>query len=215
MKFGILGTGAVGQTLGGRLIEMQHDVWMGSRTADNDKAKAWRDRSGDRAHIGTYSDAAQQGDMILNCTQGSISLDVVRPLQAELVGKVLVDVSNPLEFSPGQPPTLSIVNTDSLGESIQRELPQTRVVKALNTCNCEVMIHPERVPGEHDLFICGNDAGAKQEVEALVREFGWRSIIDLGDITNARATEQLLPLWIRLYGMYKTGDFNFRIVRNA
>ena len=132
----------------------------------------------------------------------------------DLEGKVLLDVANPLDFSHGMPPTLTICNTDSLGESIQREFPETEVVKALNTCNCRVMVDPGRVTGDHDIFVCGNNGVAKGQVKALLRDFGWRSIIDLGDITNARATEQLLPIRIRLYGQYQTGDFNFKVVRN-
>ena len=132
----------------------------------------------------------------------------------ELAGKILLDVSNPLDSSHGMPPTLSICNTDSLGESLQREFPETHVVKALNTVNFQVMVEPTRVKGDHDLFICGNDSGAKEQILKLLREFGWKSIIDLGGITSARATEQLMPIWIRLYMMWKTADFNFKIVRN-
>ena len=215
MKFGILGTGMVGQALAGRLVELEHEVLMGSRTTENEKTKLWREQAGERAHTGTYDDAAKYGEIILNCTQGNISLDVIRALNRnDLAGKLLIDVANPLDFSQGGPPTLTIVNNDSLGESLQRELPQTKVVKALNTCNCQVMIHPERVGGDHDIFLCGNDPEAKETVKSLLRDFGWRSIIDLGDITNARATEQLLPIWIRLLGMYGTADFNFKIVKN-
>ena len=122
--------------------------------------------------------------------QGVWTNITITPLErpADLAGKILIDVANPLDFSGGMPPTLTPCNTDSLGESLQREFPNAKVVKTLNTCNCKVMVDPARVPGEHDLFICGNDAGAKDQVRTLLREFGWTSIIDLGDITNARAT---------------------------
>jgi predicted dinucleotide-binding enzyme len=125
-----------------------------------------------------------------------------------------VDVANPLDFSRGMPPTLfTAAAGDSLGERIQNELPQTRVVKALNTVNASVMTDPSRVRGQSDLFLCGNDADAKGRVTALLREFGWQSVIDLGDITGARGTEAYLLLWLRLWGALGTVDFNVRVVR--
>ncbi len=215
MKYGVMGTGMVGKTLATKLVAMGHEVMMGSRSADNKEAKVWLESVGPSGHIGTFRDTVHFGEVLLNCTSGAVGLDILRSVERkDLAGKILIDVSNPLDFSHGMPPTLSICNTDSLGESLQRELPETRVVKALNTVNCQVMIEPARVKGDHDLFICGNDADAKAQVKGLLQKFGWKSIIDMGDITNARATEQLLPIWIRLYGMYKTGDFNFKIVRN-
>jgi 8-hydroxy-5-deazaflavin:NADPH oxidoreductase len=126
---------------------------------------------------------------------------------------VLLDVSNPLDFSKGFPPSLSISNTDSLGELIQRTFPEARVVKALHTVNAAVMVEPSRVPGPHTLFVSGNDDAAKGAVMDLLRSFGWVSIIDLGDITTARGSEQLLPLWVRLYSLFGTGDFNWAVMR--
>jgi 8-hydroxy-5-deazaflavin:NADPH oxidoreductase len=214
MKYGVFGTGAVGRAIGTKLVELGGDVMMGSRTAANPKAQSWRESVAGRGRIGTFGDAARHGDVLLNCTQGVASIDALRSAGTEdLDGKVLIDVANPLDFSHGMPPTLTICNTDSLGETIQREFPRTQVVKALNTCNCEVMVDPGRVPGEHDVFMCGNSADAKEVVRSLLTDFGWKSIIDLGDITNARATEQVLPIWVSLYGLYGTPDFNFRIVR--
>ncbi len=213
MRYGVVGTGMVGQTLGTKLVGLGHDVMMGSRSAQNEKARAWLAAVGGRARASTFADAARHGEILVNCTQGTVSLDVLRSVdRGDLAGKVLIDVANPLDFSTGSL-TLSICNTDSLGESIQREFPELRVVKTLNTCNCQVMVNPDRVRGEHDVFVCGNDAAAKETVTALLRDFGWRSIIDLGNITAARATEQLLPIWVNLYGLYGTADFNFRIVR--
>ena len=213
MKYAVLGTGMVGEALATKLVTLGHEVMMGSRTATNEKAQAWAARA--HGVTGTFKDAAHYGEAILNCTAGGASLDVLRSVdRSDLKGKVLIDVANPLDFSKGMPPTLSICNDDSLGERIQREFPEARVVKALNTCNCQVMVHPGRLKGDHDLFICGNDQNAKEEVQKMLRDFGWKSIIDLGDITNARGTEQLLPIWIRLYGLLKTPDFNFKIVRN-
>jgi 8-hydroxy-5-deazaflavin:NADPH oxidoreductase len=214
MKYGILGTGMVGQTLATKLVEMGHDLMMGSRSAGNEKALAWQKTAGSRAKVGTFRDTAKFGETLIAATEGETSLDALRSTDSkDLEGKTLIDVSNPLDFSKGMPPTLSTVNTDSLGEKIQREFPQLKVVKALNTCNCKVMVDPSRVPGEHDLFICGNDAAAKEQVRNLVREWGWKTIYDLGDITNARATEQLMPLWIRLFVQFGNADFDWRIVK--
>ena len=215
MRFGVLGTGTVGQTLGTKLMQLGHDVMLGARDTKNAKAQEWKEKSGLLARTGTYSEAAKFGDVLLNCTQGAGSLEALGMIErGDLKGKVLIDVANALDFSKGMPATLTICNTDSLGESIQREYPELRVVKALNTCNVMVMVEPSRVKGDHELFICGNDEPAKNTVKGLLHEFGWKSVIDLGDITNARATEQLLPIWLRLFGIYKTGDFNFHIAKN-
>ena len=215
MKYGVMGTGIVGRTLGTKLLGLGHEVMIGSRTADNKDAKAWLESVNSRGRIATFRDAAQFGEVLMNCTSGTVGLDILRAVERrDLNGKVLIDVSNPLDFSHGMPPTLSICNMDSLGESLQRQFPEVRVVKALNTVNCQVMVDPARLKGEHDLFICGNDADAKLQVKDLLQKFGWKSIIDMGDITSSRATEQLMPIWIRLYGMHKTGDFNFKIVKN-
>ena len=212
MRYGVLGTGMVGQTLATRLTELGHDVMMGSRTADNKDAEAWRQRTGVRGRVGTFRDAAAFGNVLLNCTQGAISPAVLQSVAPQdLVDKVLINVANPLDMG-GHPPTLTICNTDSLGERLQREFPLTKVVKALNTCNCRVMVDPARVGSDHDAFICGNDAGAKETVKALLRDFGWTTIIDLGDISAARGTEQLMPIWLRLYGLFGSADFNFKIV---
>ena len=215
MRFGVLGTGIVGQTLATGFTELGHDVMMGSRTADNREAEAWRRRAGSSARIGTFRDAAAFGEVLVNCTQGAVSPDVFRSIEpTDLVDKVLIDVANPLDLSDGKPPRLTICNTDSLGERLQRELPMMKVVKALNTCNCRVMVDPQRVKGDHDVFVCGNDDAAKATVKGLLHDFGWKTVVDLGDITAARATEQLMPIWLRLYGLYGSADFNFKIVRS-
>jgi predicted dinucleotide-binding enzyme len=131
-----------------------------------------------------------------------------------LKGKILVDIANSLDFSKGMPPSLAVCNTDSLGEQIQRTFPDVKVVKTLNTVNCNLMVNPSLVKGDHDLFICGNDAQAKAKVvDILKNSFGWKSVIDLGDITSARATEMLLPIWVRLMGLYQSPNFNFKIVK--
>jgi predicted dinucleotide-binding enzyme len=215
MKIGVFGTGMVGQTLATKLVALGHDVRMGSRTKDNPKAVAWVEKAGARASQGTFADAAAFGELLVNCTEGQASLDALRAAGAQnLNGKVLIDVSNPLDFSRGMPPSLTVSNTDSLGEQLQREFPELKVVKALNTINCSIMVDPGSVAGgDHDVFVGGNDASAKHEVAELLRAFGWRNIVDLGDITTARGTEAYLLLWIRLYGALGTPSFNVKIVR--
>jgi predicted dinucleotide-binding enzyme len=214
MRIGVLGTGMVGTTIGSKLVELGHEVMLGSRMPDNEKATAWAAESG--GTHGTFADAAAHGELVFNCTAGAGSLAALEAAGAEnLAGKTLVDVSVPLDFSQGFPPTLFVSNTDSLAEQIQAAFPDARVVKSLNTMNCLVMVDPSRVPGEHDVFVAGNDDDAKAQVAELLGSFGWReaNILDLGDLTAARGLEMWLPLWLRVYGALGTGDFNLRIVR--
>jgi len=211
MKIGVLGTGMVGQAIAGKLVTLGHDVMMGARAADNQKVLGFASRTGGRA--GTFVDAARYGEIVFNCLRGDVSIDVLTAVSAELDGKILIDISNPLDFSKGAPPTLSISNTDSLGEVIQRGLPNTRVVKTLNTMIAAIMVDPGLVPGPHAVFVSGNDKPAKGKVMDILRSFGWRDIIDLGDISSARAPEQFLPLWLRLWGALGTGEFNIAVMR--
>ena len=190
---------------------------MGSRTSDNADATEWARESGPRASHGTFADAASFGEIVFNCTAGAISLEALRMAGAEnLNGKVLIDVSNPLDFSKGMPPSLTVCNTDSIGEQIQRAFPDAKVVKALNTMRHELMTNPSLVPGEHDAFVCGNDAAAKEEVTKILKEwFGWKSVVDAGDIRGSRGLEMMLPLWLRLRQVYGRALFNFKIVKQA
>lgn len=211
MKFGVLGTGAVGNAIGGKLAELGHDVMMGARAADNPKAAAFVERTGAKA--GTFRDAAAHGEIVFNCLRGDVCIDVLTAVSGKLEDKILVDVSNPLDFSKGAPPTLAINNTDSLGEVLQRGLPSTRVVKTLNTVNNALMVNPGLIRGSHAVFVSGEDAAAKGKVKDLLRSFGWQQIIDLGGIESARGPEQYLPLWLRLWQNLGTGDFNIAIVK--
>lgn len=217
MKIAILGTGIVGSTIGTKLAQLGHQVMMGSRTADNVKGEEWVTAAGANASLGTFTDAARFGEIVFNCTAGMATLEVLRLTGAEnLNGKILIDVSNPLDFSNGFPPTLSVCNSDSLGEQIQREYPEVRVVKTLNTMTCSLMVNPELVPGDHTVFVNGNDAEAKKEVRSKLQEwFGWKdaNILDLGDITTSRGVEMILPLWVRLYGVIGNPNFNFHVHR--
>jgi predicted dinucleotide-binding enzyme len=216
MKIGILGTGMVGQTIGTKLVAIGHEVRVGSREVGNEKAAAWVKLAGAKASYGTFADAAAFGELLFNCTQGAGSLDALKAAgAAALRDKVLIDVANPLDFSKGMPPSLFVSNTDSLGEQLQRAFPEVKVVKALNTISADVMVDPARVAGgDHDVFVSGNDAAAKKRVETILREwFGWKRVIDLGDITTARGTEAYLLLWIRLWGALGTSDFNLKLTR--
>lgn len=214
MRIGILGTGMVGQTIATKLASLQHDVFMGAREAGNERAAGWVAKVGGTAQAGTFAQAAHYGDVIFNCTLGDGSLAALTAAGDHLAGKVLIDVSNPLDFSRGMPPRLSVSNDDSLGEQLQRAFPTVRVVKALNTVTASVMVDPARVgDGDHAIFVSGNDHEAKLVTTGILQSFGWKQIIDLGDIATARGTEQYLPLWIRLWGALGSAEFNVKIVR--
>jgi hypothetical protein len=206
----------VGKTIASKLVELGHEVKLGSRSATHEGAAAWTKEAGEKASNGTFADAAGFGELVFNCTNGAGALDALRAAGAKnLDGKILVDVSNPLDFSKGMPPSLFAGNTDSLGENIQKEFPGAKVVKTLNTINANVMVDPARVAGgDHDVFMSGNDAEAKATVQRLLMEqFGWKHVIDLGDITTARGTESYLPLWLRLWGALGNADFNVKVMR--
>ncbi|HJQ20664.1 MAG TPA: NAD(P)-binding domain-containing protein [Gemmatimonadaceae bacterium] len=224
MNIGILGSGTVGQTLGAALVERGENVVLGTRSPKDLGSKRgmgaplqdWVDRTKGKARIATFQESAAHGEIVINATSGTASLEALKAAgERNLAGKILIDVANPLDFSKGMPPSLTVCNTDSLGEQIQRAFPNAKVVKTLNTVNTLLMVNPAQVAnGAHDIFISGNDKAAKARVtELLERWFGWKSVIDLGDITTARATEMLLPLWLRLMGAYGSPMFNFRIVR--
>jgi predicted dinucleotide-binding enzyme len=215
-KIGVFGTGIVGNTIGTKLVQLGYKVMMGSRTAANEKAIAWVDANGKSASSGAFEDTVEFGDIIFNCTKGESALEVFK--QAGIVkfkGKVIVDVSNPLDFSKGMPPSLlpQYTNTNSLGEEIQKLLPEANVVKTLNIVNCEVMVDAGKSGGDPTMFISGNSEEAKEKIKALLNQFGWTDIIDLGDITAARGTEMLLPLWLRTYMATGNGYFGFKIIR--
>ena len=215
MKFGVLGTGMVGQTIAARLVQLGHEVCMGARDADNEKARGFAKQSSPKGTSGTFADAAKFGELLVNATSGAGSVDACKAAgDANLAGKVLIDISNPLDFSKGMPPSLLTPSTDSLAEQLQRAFPRTLVVKALNTVNAKLMVEPQSLSSaNHDTFIAGNDAGAKGRVKELLQSFGWKHIIDVGDLTGARGLEMYLPLWVRLYGTFQTASFNVKVVR--
>lgn len=217
MKIAILGTGMVGKTIGSALIKLGHEVRMGSRSKGNEKALAWVAANGANASEGTFADAAGFGDLVFVATKGEATLDALNAAGAgRLAGKVLVDISNPLDFSKGMPPSLFICNTDSLGEQIQAAFPTAKVVKTLNIVNCEVMVDAGKssATDRGTMFVSGNDADAKQLViRDFLQPWGWNDVIDLGDITTARGTEMLLPIWVRTWAATGNGHFSFKVVR--
>jgi predicted dinucleotide-binding enzyme len=215
VKFAVLGTGVVGETIGSALLSRGHEVTMGSRTAGNEKAIAWAAHTGSKGAAATFADAASAGGMVFNCTSGIHSLDALTSAGADaLSGKVLVDVSNPLDFTGGFPPRLSVSGDDSLAEQIQRQFPETRVVKALNTVTAAVMVDPGSLSEATDLPIAGDDAEAKAQVTDLVAELGWQRerVLDLGGLQAARGMEKYLILWLSLMGATGGPQFNIRLV---
>ncbi|HEY6638719.1 MAG TPA: NAD(P)-binding domain-containing protein [Solirubrobacterales bacterium] len=215
MKVGVLGTGMVGTAIATRLIELGHEVRMGSRQAGNEKAAAWAESAGDRASSGDFGDAASFGEIAFNCTAGEGSVDAVSSAKEGLAGKPLIDVANVLDFSNGPPPVISATDRDSLAEQIQRAVPEVRVVKSLNTVNNDVMVDPARVRGDHVVFLSGDDQDAKRQATELLGQFGWVEdcVIDLGDITTARGPEMYVGLWIRLMGALDSTQFNIGLFR--
>lgn len=213
MNIGVLGSGMVGQAIAQKLAQAGHVVMVGTR---NPQKLAEFVAQNPAVKTGSFHETAAFGEMVFNATKGDASLEVLKAAGAEaLKGKTLIDIANPLDFSHGMPPTLFVGNTDSLAEQLQRAFPETHVVKALNTMTAALMVDPASLAGgDHTLFICGDDAGAKAGAAALFAEaFGWRDILDIGDLTGARATEALLPLWVRLYMKFGTGNLQFKVVR--
>ncbi len=216
MKIAVLGTGNVGDSIGSKLIELGHQVMMGSRTANNEKATTFVAKHEGKASAGTFADACAFGEIIFNCTAGVGSIEALKLAgENNINGKIIVDIANPLDFSKGMPPSLAVCNTSSLGEEIQNTFPNAKVVKALNTMWCGLMVNPAMMNGgDHSTFVCGNDSQAKEEVKNILKSFGWteKNILDLGDITKARGTEMYLPLWLSIYGATNNGAFNIKIV---
>ncbi len=215
MNIAVLGTGTVGQAIAARLTELGHTVALGTR--DPGATRSRPDHlEVEGVELATFADAAASADVVVNATSGGASLDVLALATApNLAGKVLVDVSNPLDFSAGFPPSLFVKDTDSLAEQIQRAFPDARVVKTLNTMNADLMVHPGQLAGgDHTVFVSGDDADAKATVSGLLTELGHTDVFDLGDLSTARGAELLLPLWLRVMGALGTAKFQFKVVRD-
>jgi 8-hydroxy-5-deazaflavin:NADPH oxidoreductase len=226
MKIAVLGTGMVGQSVAGRLAELGHQVSVGTRDVAVTMARAAPDAMGNppypgwaaahpRVRLATFAGAAVGAELLVNATSGGVSMAALAAAGTEnLAGKVLIDIANPLDFSCGFPPSLFVKDTDSLAEQIQAAHPELKVVKALNTLTAALMVNPAQLAGgRHSVFVCGNDPGAKKAVTGLLESFGHTDVIDLGDISAARGTEMLMPLWLRLMGALNTPMFNFKVVR--
>lgn len=203
MKFGILGTGEVGSTLGTKLTALGHDVMMGSRNPASPKAADFTAATG--ARFGTHAEATADAEWVINALPGEYAVDVLR--ECRLDGKILIDVGNYESAADGP-------LERSLGETIQATFPAVRVVKTLNCVSAHLMVDPASLPGPHNVFIASNDVDAKTQVTDLLRSFGWQTVLDLGDLSACRATEQLIPLWMRLYRKFQSTDFNFAVVRS-
>jgi predicted dinucleotide-binding enzyme len=217
MSHAVLGTGSAGRTIAAGLAGLGHQVAIGTRDVSTTQARPefaeWSAAHAD-VRVATFGDAVDAAEMVLNATNGAAALEVLTQAGADrLAGKVLIDVSNPLDFSQGFPPTLFVKDTDSLAEQIQRAFPATRVVKALNTMNADIMVDPGLLPDPGTVFISGDDADAKAAVAGLLAELGHTDVIDLGDLSTARGAEMLLPIWVRLMQTLGTAQFNFKIVR--
>jgi predicted dinucleotide-binding enzyme len=225
MKITVLGSGMVGQVLASKFVELGHEVWMATRDPEATRARtdpnpmsgisfaAWYAKNPD-VSLCSFAEVPEDSDLLINATAGVISLDALEAVGGrKLEGKVLLDLANPLDFSKGMPPTLTVCNTDSLGEQIQRQYPTSKIVKGLNTLNCQVMVAPEMVPGEHQVFICGDDGEAKEMICGLLNEMGWPDsrILDLGGIASSRGTEMLMPFWMSLMGSLGTAVMNYKI----
>ena len=213
-RIGILGTGMVGRALGTAFAGLGHDVVMGSRTAGHPGAAQWAQETGGRA--GCFADAAGHGEVLVNATAGAGSLAALEQAgEAALAGKVVLDTANPLDFGDGFPPSLRPVNTDSLGEQLQRAFPAARFVKTLNTVLAPIMVDPGQLPEPHDVFVAGEDEEAKEVARGLLVQLGWprEHVIDLGGIRQSRGTEMYMALWLALDGSFGSGHFNIRVVR--
>jgi len=229
MKVAVIGTGGVGQTIASKLFSLGHQVMIGTRNVAEKLASQAKDGYGNppfaewyklnqQVKLGTFTEAAEFGELVINATQGGNSVNALKLAGAKnLNGKILIDIANPLDFSKGMPPGLlpELCITHSLGEEIQKTFPETKVVKTLSTMWAGLMVNPALVNnGDHTDFICGNDPEAKLKVKLLLNEFGWKNenILDLGDITSARGTEAILPIWLRIMGVKQSVAFNFKIV---
>jgi predicted dinucleotide-binding enzyme len=216
MNITVLGTGAVGRAVAGRLETLGHDVTMGTRepavTADREEHVAWA-----AGHPGVrlvaFAGSAADADLVVNALGGDVVLDNLALVGPDLAGRVLVDLSNPLDHSQGFPPRLFVKDDDSLAERIQRAHPEARVVKTLNTMNNAVMVDPAQLGESTTVFVSGDDPDAKATVSALLRELGHTDVIDLGGLETARGPEMFLALWVRTAVALGGSDFNIKVVR--
>jgi predicted dinucleotide-binding enzyme len=213
MKVGILGSGDVGQALGRGFARHGWEVMVGSREPSSEKLTAWRAAAGAKAHTGSFTEAARFGEVVVLATNGAgteSALDLAGP--GHFRGKLVLDATNPLDFSKGMPPGLFVGTTDSLGERVQKKLPGAKVVKCFNTVSNPQMVDPKYEQGTPPMLLCGDDAEAKKQAEKILRELGWPSALDVGGIESARWLEALVPLWVRAGVAIGRFDHAFKVV---
>lgn len=225
MKIAVLGTGMVGRAHAGKLVGLGHDVVIGTKDPAKTMAQDKPDSMGSppfsvwhkensQIKLVSFSDAAKHGEVVFEALHGAAVVEVLSSVKADLAHKILIDIANPLDFSKGMPPSLFVSNTDSLGEQVQKALPETKVVKTFNTMAVTLQVNPQMLTNaDHSIFVSGNDADAKAEVTKILNSYGWKDVIDLGDITTARGTEMLMPFWLRMWGSLQTPIFNYKIMR--
>jgi predicted dinucleotide-binding enzyme len=225
VKFAVLGTGVVGRSHAEKLVSLGHEVFVGTHDVEKTLAQDKPDQMGNPSFsvwqkdhkdvkLITFADAASAGEIVINALKGDGSVEILTSVKDSLKGKIVIDISNPLDFSKGFPPFLSVCNTDSLGEQVQAALPDAKVVKTCNTTNAMLQVNPKMLAdGDHHMFLCGNDPDAKAKVTEILKSYGWVNLIDMGDITNSRGMEMILPIWTRLFGVLKNPMFNFKIVQ--
>jgi len=226
MNIGVFGTGVVGRTIASKLSLIGHDVMVGTRHVASTLSRseptsggtppfsAWL-RGNESIALGTFAEAAAFSEVVVNATNGNGSVAAVEEAGSSLLERtIVIDLSNPLDFSKGFPPSLFVCNTDSLGERIQRAIPTARVVKTLNIVNCNVMVDPGSVGGgDHTMLLCGDDPDSRTAVARYLQEwFGWKNVMDIGDLTGARGMEMMLPIWVKMYGALKTAALGWKIV---
>lgn len=217
MKYGVLGTGDVAQTIASKLVELGHEVMMGSRTANNEKAVAWAAANGDKASCGTFADAAAFGERVFNCVQGIHAIEALEAAGKDnLKGKILIDQSNPYVYKDGHISLKAEYTKNTcLGEEVQKLLPDTKVVKTLNYLGSVMMTNPGELSEPVTGFYCGNDAEAKEAVRQILADFGWQETFDMGDISMSRYTEMLGAFWVPVYGQIGHMHWGFRLVING
>jgi 8-hydroxy-5-deazaflavin:NADPH oxidoreductase len=224
MKIAVLGTGMVGQAHAAKLSELKHEVTVGTHDVDKALARmepgrmteafgSWIKKHPD-IKVATFADAVKGADLVFEAISAEGVVAVLSDIKDHLAGKILIDITNPLDFSQGTPPRLTVSNDDSMGETIQRTLPETKVVKAFNTVNATIQVDPKSLAGgDHHLFMAGDDQAAKAEVVKIAKDYGWQNVFDLGDIKSARGMEMVFILWAEVYAKLGSAQFNFKIAQ--
>lgn len=211
-RIGILGSGDVGRALGRGFAGRGWDVRLGTR--DPEQLESWLDETEGTASVGSFEAAAGHGDVVVLAVLGEAANEVIELADpAHFADKLVLDATNPLDFSGGMPPHLLYGGTDSLGERIQSTLPAARVVKCFNTVSNIQMVDPAFEEPTPPMMICGNDADAKQRTEEILIELGWPGALDVGDISTARYLEALVPLWVRVGTLLDTWEHAFTVVQ--